>query len=385
MAAVQSMPGLPTNYKSIPKYEQVAETTTELDWADLVTLDLSKFDAPGGKEQLAAQLKDAVHNVGFFYITGFGLSQEEVDQQFAIGKEFFALPTEEKVKYRADLENGNYNGYRPKGSGEILPGKRDNVEMYNVYKFVSSVALSLPHNLLTVDEAPGMEREQPDIIKENRTEIERFQRHIAEDTVQKLLALISIILELPEDHLSKGHQYNDVSGCHLRYMIYRHRTAEENAEYQNLYSKGHTDFGSLTLLFRQPVAALQIRMHDGSWKWVKPYPGSITVNIADVLDFWTAGYLKSSIHRVVAPPPDQAHIDRLGLLYFLRPAVDLKLKALDSPLLERLGLTSKNAAASEITAGDWVAARVKGNQDKVPEGGKQEKAVLGGISAKYYD
>ncbi len=93
--------------------------------------------------------------------------------------------------------------------------------------------------------------------------------------MQKLLALISIILELPEDHLSKGHQYNDVSGCHLRYMIYRHRTAEENAEYQNLYSKGHTDFGSLTLLFRQPVAALQIRMHDGSWKWVKPYPGSI--------------------------------------------------------------------------------------------------------------
>jgi hypothetical protein len=106
-----------------------------VEWADLVTLDLSTFDAPGGKEKLAAQLKDAVHNVGFFYITGFGLSQQEVDRQFAIGKEFFALPTEEKVKYKADLEHGNYNGYRPKGSGEILPGKRDNVEMYNVFKF----------------------------------------------------------------------------------------------------------------------------------------------------------------------------------------------------------------------------------------------------------
>ena len=78
-----------------------------MEWADLVTLDLSKFDQPGGKEALAAQLKDAVHNVGFFYITGFGLSQEEVDEQFAIGKEFFSLPTEEKVKYRADLEHGN--------------------------------------------------------------------------------------------------------------------------------------------------------------------------------------------------------------------------------------------------------------------------------------
>ena len=68
-------------------------------------------------------------------VRNFGLSQDEVDNQFAIGKEFFSLPTEEKVKYKADLEHGNYSGYRPKGSGEILPGKRDNVEMYNVFKF----------------------------------------------------------------------------------------------------------------------------------------------------------------------------------------------------------------------------------------------------------
>lgn len=109
------------------------------------------------------------------------------------------------------------------------------------------------------------------------------------------------------------------------------------------------------------------------------------MNIADVLQFWTAGYLKSSIHRVVAPPPDQAHIDRLGLLYFLRPAHDLKLKALDSPLLQRLGLKAENAASDGIKAGDWVRARVKGNQDKVPEGGNKNKEVLGGLKAKYYD
>ena len=168
-------------------------------------------------------------------------------------------------------------------------------------------------------------------------------------------------------------------------MIYRHRTKEENALYDNIYSKGHTDFGSLTLLFRQPVAALQIRMPDGSWKWVKPYPGSITVNIADVLQFWTAGYLKSSVHRVVAPPPDQAHIDRLGLLYFLRPAYDLPLKTVDSPLLKRLGLKSDNDQAADIKAGDWVRARVKGNQDKVPEGGVKQKSVIGGLKADYYD
>ena len=44
--------------------------------------------------------------VGFFYIIGFGLTQEQVDRQFAIGKKVFELPTDEKMKYRADLENG---------------------------------------------------------------------------------------------------------------------------------------------------------------------------------------------------------------------------------------------------------------------------------------
>lgn len=108
------------------------------------------------------------------------------------------------------------------------------------------------------------------------------------------------------------------------------------------------------------------------------------MNIADVLQFWSAGYLKSSIHRVVAPPPDQAHIDRLGLLYFLRPAHDLKLKSLNSPLLQRLGYQSDTNAADEIKAGDWVKARVKGNLDKHKGDGNKEKEVLNGVKALYY-
>lgn len=86
-----------------------------VDWADLVTLDLAKFDEPGGKEALARQLFEALQTIGFFYIVNFGLAQEEVDRQFAIGKAVFDLPSEEKLLYRADLENGSYNGYKPLG------------------------------------------------------------------------------------------------------------------------------------------------------------------------------------------------------------------------------------------------------------------------------
>ena len=106
------MPG-----KILSPYKQVPVTKENLDWAELVSLDLSKFDVPNGKQELAKQLTYAAQHVGFFYVHNFGISQEEVDRQFALGREFYGLPLEEKLKYHSqeDLERGEYNGYRPAG------------------------------------------------------------------------------------------------------------------------------------------------------------------------------------------------------------------------------------------------------------------------------
>lgn len=110
-----------------------------VDWAELVTIDLSKFDTPGGKEELVKELEYAVTKVGklktspthpvtwllktnkgfpgFLYVKNFNIKQEEVDRQFALGREFYNLPLEEKLKYHNsdDLVRGEYNGYRPAG------------------------------------------------------------------------------------------------------------------------------------------------------------------------------------------------------------------------------------------------------------------------------
>ena len=80
-------------------------------------------------------------------------------------------------------------------------------------------------------------------------------------------------------------------------MKYGKFTPEENARL-GLWGRGHTDLGSFTLLFRQPVAALQIRNPiTGEWKWVKPQDGTLTVNACDALSFLTGGYVRSTIHR----------------------------------------------------------------------------------------
>lgn len=246
----------------------------------------------------------------------------------------------------------------------------DKTEIYNIPKFI-----------------PELERPQPEIVNQNRPIIEGFARHIHDEIVRKLLTLFAIILELPEDYFLRVHRYNERSDCHLRYMKYHRRSDEENEKAAGIWSKGHTDFGSLTLLFRQPVAALQVRTPQGEWKWVKPHPGSITVNLADSLQFLTNGFLKSSIHRVVAPPPDQRDIDRLGVLYFVRPEDNLELRPVVSEVLHRLGYDqTTDGSAVGITAGEWVKARVAKGVDKGEARSEVgEQPIIGGVVAKYYD
>ncbi|KAL2837472.1 hypothetical protein BJY01DRAFT_237850 [Aspergillus pseudoustus] len=368
----------------IPRYEQVPETKEDLDWAELVTIELDRFDQPGGKEELVKRLEHAVKNVGFFYVKNFNITQEEIDRQFALGREFYALPLEEKLKYHNthDLERGEYNGYRPAGHRILGNGIRDNVQVYNIPKFDG-------HHT----------RAQPEILATHLAEIEAFSRKCHTEVVEKLLRLFAILLELPDEaQLVRDHQYDVEGEDHLRYMHYAARSAEENKLVGDLYSPGHTDLGTVTLLFRQPVAALQILNSEGQWKWVRPQDGTITINTCDALTALTGGLIKSSVHRVHAPPADQAGIDRLGVLYFARPNNHVVLDPIqNSPLLQRLGLTVNafTEVGKHLTTKEWVQVRQTQQQRrrqeaKISDDGKftykpKDLEIIPGLLAKVYN
>ncbi|KAL4796124.1 hypothetical protein BDV19DRAFT_398425 [Aspergillus venezuelensis] len=352
----------------LPEYTPPPETSHNLKYASLTTIDLSEFDKPGGKEKLAAQLKDAAHDIGFFYVKNIGLTQSQINRQFAIGQSFFSLPESERLKYRAPLEEGIYNGYRPLGSIEILPGLRDNIEFYNVMKFL-----------------PQYEREHPDVYKQHWDEIEAFHRHVHEHIAYRLFTLLAIILEIPEDELVNGHRYESNCDSGLRYMMYRARSESENAKFKELYSRGHTDNGTITFVFQQPVAALQVRQNnDAEWEWLRIPEGHIAVNIADMLSIVSNGYLKSGIHRVVVPPADQACNDRLGLLYFVRPSDRLMLRTVDSPLLKRLGLDrGEENNVIDVPAIEWTRARIRKNWSRSPTD-LNAGTEMAGFSVKHF-
>ncbi|KAL7417102.1 hypothetical protein BDY24DRAFT_432851 [Mrakia frigida] len=321
-------------------YSTLPETKKDLPWADLVALDLSLFDQPGGKETLAKQLKTAVHDVGFFYVVNFGISQERVDKQFAIGKEVFDLPFAEKEPFAADHANGGYNGYTGRELNHFKNQNTDgfqrnsNIEVWNAPK----VSLSF---IPEFDEWHAAHRPAP--VAANWDEIQQFGKDVHDQVVKKLLVIFAHVLELDDkEYFVKRHEYDVQSEDHLRYMKYKVRSEKENDKANGLYTGGHTDLGSITLLFRQPVVGLQVLAHDGTWHFVKPLPGSITVNIADTLQILSGTYLKSSVHRVIAPQQDQAQLDRLGVLYFVRPNNQVLVEAVkNSPVLLASGSYEK--------------------------------------------
>lgn len=329
------------DYDHLERYQHPPVTKEHLPWAELVTLDLEEFDRPGGKEKLAKQLEHAVHHVGFFYVKNFGLTQEQVDDQFTLAKHFFKLPVEEKAKYEINYGAADYNGWRRPGRAAVAKAF-DNVEIFNIPKFT--------------DDFKG-KYDYPDLLKAHWAEIETFSRALHSNVVLPLLRLFAIVLQLPdEDYLVKQHTYDKKSEDHFRYMIYHKRTPEEHAESNFGLGTGHTDLGTVTLLFRQPVSGLQILGEDGNWTYVTAQPGTITVNLADTISHLTGGWLKSSVHRVVAPPEDQREYDRTGLLYFARPHNDTILYPItDSPVLKAAGVEPR--FEKPVTMEQWVKAK----------------------------
>lgn len=263
----------PTKQILVKPWTRPQLTKEDLPWAPLPKIDLSRFDEPGGKEALAAELADAVHRIGFWSVVNTGIDDKRVLKQFSIGNTFFKEPLEEKRRYPCNFAEGEYLGYRENSRWIGDTGVKENIEMLNIPKAIPEMDHVPKHNL----------------IAENYDEIASFHRELFDKVIRKLFILIAIVLELPEDYLLNLHAYDQPSDDHLRYMIYNVRTQEEWDKAQNYSKGGHTDFGSLTLLFSQHIAGLQIRTPEGEWKYVKPVDGGITCNAADTLSFLTKG------------------------------------------------------------------------------------------------
>lgn len=92
------------------------------------------------------------------------------------------------------------------------------------------------------------------------------------------------------------------------------------------------------------------------WVFVKPMEGCAIINLGDAMVRFTAGVLRSNLHRVVTPPGAQSEEVRYSLVYFSRPEHDVLLRRLKGGILDEEGVGGEDEGEG-VTSKDWLARR----------------------------
>lgn len=108
----------------------------------------------------------------------------------------------------------------------------------------------------------------------------------------------------------------------------------------------HTDFGVLTVLAQDEVGGLQVQDVHGQWLAAKPIPGTLIVNVGDLLSRWTNGEYRSTPHRVV----NSSGRERLSLVLAFDPEPQTVIDA-------REVFPGQSAKSPPITCGDYLQWR----------------------------
>jgi isopenicillin N synthase-like dioxygenase len=333
--------------------------------APLLRLSLKKL--VDGDEEEQQSLWQACCGAGFFYLdlrggtsskrdsahssTGTDVDGDAllkvVPQLFDLGERLLELPIEEKMKYdRQKKEQDSYFGYKSLGNGIIdKDGTRDEIEWYNTPK----------------DDLMGLGKKYPtpEIIKENRELIGKYMKG-SHAVVRLIMASLNQKLGLPDGKLESLHRIDAPSSDIVR--IIRSPPQPEMDELKITLGE-HTDFGSVTILFNR-LGGLMIPQPNGNdggeWAYVRPLKGHCVVNLGDAMVKFSAGVLRSSLHRVVNPPGEQKGETRMSLVYFSRPEDEVLMQSLDGSRVidearERNGID--RGKEEEITAYDWILRR----------------------------
>jgi len=275
--------------------------------------------------------------------------------------------------YTGDIEKvGYYSGYKGRQSWKVDTDNHifDQIEQYGMHRDVTKI-------------------QHPQAVRPFLPELDAFARHNHFNILYPILRLIALSLELPEEALVEKHNFDGTGETAIRFMKYYRRSKEEEDKSKNVWLKGHTDFGSVSILWSQPVGGLQIQTPNGEWKWVRHIDNALVINTGDMMGFLTGGYYKPTIHRVVQPPKDQREYERLGTFYFSLADDNVRLApCVESPVLQRIGIERQCPDEDAPLCETWRKGRTasygmvdlkKGMEPDV------EEEVVEGIVVKHYN
>jgi isopenicillin N synthase-like dioxygenase len=77
----------------------------------------------------------------------------------------------------------------------------------------------------------------------------------------------------------------------------------------------HTDEGPFTILAQDSNEGLEVKRRDGVWIQAPPIADAFTINVGDMMMWWSNGRFLSNLHRV----RNRGNVERFSVPYFANP------------------------------------------------------------------
>lgn len=282
--------------------------------------------ASGERDSTDRAIMDAAAGIGFMTVTGFPAATLLTPAARAQVLAVFALPDDEKAKlWRWNFDSSKTNLYR--GWFPLQRGVTS-------YKEGIDMGPDIAHGPSRVDardplcEATPL---PPESVLPGWREAAAAYYVAMEETGAALMRAVARGLGLPETAFDDAFA-GGISTLRLtRYPLRTDDAADDAADFvvehrgerRKLIGGAHVDSGFITLLAQDGVEGLQAQAHDGTWIDVPPADGTLAVNFGKLLDRWTGGRVKATLHRVIAPDRE-----RFSIPFFYEPRVDAEITPL---------------------------------------------------------
>jgi len=262
-------------------------------------LDFGGFLDGSQKQEVGEAIVASLRDTGFVYLVNHGLDQGKIDQMFSWSKKFFAQPMGIKQLAPHPPNGTHHRGYSAPGREKVVHDVYDAKELAANRAKAPDVKESfeygrendevMPNILLPDGVLPGFNEACSDFFWS------------CFETTKAVLRALATGFHLPEDYFLPYHTNPEGQ---LRLLHYPSVPIQQLEQDEVIRIGAHSDFDSITLLMQDEVGGLEVEdpKNPGHFQIAPPVEGAIVVNAGDFLMRWSNDTIRSTIHRVRAPP-----------------------------------------------------------------------------------
>jgi len=303
-----------------------------VDFQTIRTVDLSEISNPAATESIAEEISASLSESGFMYVSNHGIAESVITRLQEIQCEFFNSAQSEKSRIAINSSNRGYLGH---GQARMHGAKKH--DQKEVFFWGAELSENHPHRQANLPLCGP--NQWPDMPAGFKQSVLDYATAIA-SLGNRLLRTIAIALDVPADFFERHYQSPMTRGQLIHYPP---TTGDEN----DFGVAPHSDFGCITLLL-QETAGLEVLNKAGEWVPAPPLPGTLVINIGDLLERWTDGRLPSTKHRV----RNLTGQERYSIAMFHDPD--------PTAVVDPGDMDSNSANFSPVTASEYIHGRNRG-------------------------